>query len=98
MEKDFDAAATDWDKNQVHHQRVEKIAADSEQVVPLHLGMQGIEAGSGTGLLGFKLLPRISHMTFADSSRKMLVRIKEKGRAKGKKQAHNIFLVTGHKV
>ena len=75
---DFDEKARTWDADRAKVERAQRIAEAIEQAVALKSWMSLFEYGCGTGLLGFSLLPRVRHVTFADSSQEMLAVVREK--------------------
>lgn len=78
---DFDAKALTWDDDATRIERAAVVARRIMDVVPLNGDMDVLDFGSGTGLLGFNLLPHVSSVTFADTSEGMLARVREKLRA-----------------
>ncbi|MEX2608404.1 MAG: class I SAM-dependent methyltransferase [Gemmatimonadota bacterium] len=81
MNEDFDAKALTWDDDPARIDRAAVVAQRIMEAVPLDRDMDILEFGSGTGLLGFELLPHVSSVTFADTSDGMLDRVREKLRA-----------------
>jgi SAM-dependent methyltransferase len=78
---DFDAKALTWDDDPARIDRAAVLARRIMDAVPLDRDMDVLDFGSGTGLLGFNLLPHVSSVTFADTSDGMLARVREKLRA-----------------
>ncbi len=76
-ENRFDVAATEWDKE---NRRLELAKAISSRIalLPLHEGMQAMEYGCGTGLVGLGLAPYLASLVAADSSPGMLESLKAK--------------------
>ena len=79
---DFDAVARTWDDPQ-KVERARRVADAIAAAVPGLAGMAVFEFGSGTGLLGLELLPRVAWLTMADRSREMLAVAREKLAAAG---------------
>lgn len=68
----FDKVAADWDKNKIHRDRSEAIAA---AIKPLLVGKSydsALEYGAGTGLLSFLLADSFKEMILMDSSQEMV--------------------------
>jgi len=80
---DFDEKARTWDDDRAKVERARRIAEAIAREVALRPWMTLFEYGCGTGLLGFALLPKVRHVTFADSSREMLAVVREKIAAAG---------------
>lgn len=74
----FDDRARDWDKNRIHIDRSEAIAAELERMIPLTPSMRALEYGAGTGLLSFLLKDRFEEITLMDNSQEMIEVCKEK--------------------
>lgn len=79
----FDAAARTWDDDPMKHQRARATAAAIAAAVPDLATRRVLDYGCGTGLLGYALLPRAAHVTFADTSQGMLQVVAEKAAAAG---------------
>jgi 2-polyprenyl-3-methyl-5-hydroxy-6-metoxy-1,4-benzoquinol methylase len=75
--KYFDAAARTWDDPQ-KVERARRVADAIAAEVPELSRMRVFEYGSGTGLLGLALQPRVAAVTMADSSREMIAVAREK--------------------
>lgn len=80
---DFDARAKTWDDDPIKTERARRVADAIAAGVPSLGGRRVLEYGRGTGLLGLALLPRVTHVTLADSSREMLAVAREKIAAAG---------------
>jgi ubiquinone/menaquinone biosynthesis C-methylase UbiE len=74
----FDDRAKDWDADPTKVDRAYAIADAIANNVPLRADMCALEYGCGTGLLGFRLRPRIGDLTLADASDGMLDVVREK--------------------
>jgi 2-polyprenyl-3-methyl-5-hydroxy-6-metoxy-1,4-benzoquinol methylase len=75
---DFDAKANTWDADPAKVDRARRVAEEIAREVP-DLGRRSVlDYGAGTGLLGFQLLPRAAHITFADVSKGMLAVVEAK--------------------
>ena len=92
----FDAAAADWD---AAPRRVEMTKSVSEAIVrrvrPTR-GMDVLDYGCGTGLLGHFLLPHVRSVTGADSSSGMLRVLQEKIKAGGLRHMQTLKLDLQH--
>lgn len=75
---EFDIKAGEWDKNAMHRERAETIAAEIIKQVPLNTGMTAMEFGAGTGLLSFILKDRLKEITLIDNSEGMVKVLTEK--------------------
>lgn len=89
---DFDAKARTWDSDPAKVERARTVADAIERAIAVEPWMSVLEYGCGTGLLGFALLPRVRHVTFADSSREMLAVVREKIAAAGTPSADALHL------
>jgi tRNA (cmo5U34)-methyltransferase len=69
---EFDSKAIDWDKNNLHVERSEAIAASLLKRLLFRKEMKAMEYGAGTGLLSFLLKDRVSEITLIDNSAEML--------------------------
>jgi predicted TPR repeat methyltransferase len=78
MTQEFDAKAAQWDEQHYRVERAERIAEKILEVVPVSDSMKALEFGCGTGLLGFKLIPHLGELTFADTSMGMLEQVNAK--------------------
>lgn len=78
----FDKAAADWDKKE---RRVKLAAAISGAIgkLPLSTGMDGLEYGCGTGLVGLALASRLGRLTAMDTSQGMLDVLRQKTSEQG---------------
>jgi ubiquinone/menaquinone biosynthesis C-methylase UbiE len=80
---EFDHQAWNWDADGAKVERARRVAdAILAQAGPL-AGLQALEYGCGTGLLGFALQPHLGHVTLADTSQGMLTVLREKIAASG---------------
>jgi ubiquinone/menaquinone biosynthesis C-methylase UbiE len=79
----FDAAARTWDADPTKVARARRVADAIAALVPGLSEMSVLEYGSGTGLLGFALQPRVASIMMADSSREMIAVAREKIAATG---------------
>lgn len=75
---EFDIKAGEWDRNAMHRERAETIAAEITKQVPLNTGMTAMEFGAGTGLLSFILKDRLKEITLIDNSEGMVKVLSEK--------------------
>lgn len=75
---DFNIAARSWDSNNIHVQRSEAIAKSLLARIPVQPGMEALEFGAGTGILGFMLADRFCSITMMDSASEMVAVMKEK--------------------
>lgn len=80
---EFDAKAKTWDEDSTRTARAAAVARRIQQRIPLGPDMHVLDFGSGTGLLGFHLLPHVASVTFADPSRGMLAEVERKLEAGG---------------
>ena len=83
MSHEFDEKAESWDQSPDRIRRAEAIARRIREVVPLRPDTHALDFGSGTGLLGFLLLPHVASVTFADPSEGMLQQVERKLQAGG---------------
>ena len=75
---EFDLKAAEWDKQQMHRDRAEAVAAAIVRQVPLDETMTAMEFGAGTGLLSFMLKDRLKEITLIDNSQGMVKVLNEK--------------------
>ncbi len=75
---EFDLKAAEWDKQQMHRDRAEAVAAEIVRQVPLEKTMTAMEFGAGTGLLSFMLKDRLKEITLIDNSEGMVKVLNEK--------------------
>ncbi len=68
----FDAVAHEWDRGDTRQRIAEATARAVFENIPLQNGMDLLDFGAGTGLLSFRLLPRVRSVTAVDLSEKML--------------------------
>jgi ubiquinone/menaquinone biosynthesis C-methylase UbiE len=74
----FDNVAREWDKDKMHMERSEAIAAALESMVSLNPSMKAMEFGAGTGILSFLLKDKLKEVTLIDSSSEMIKVCEEK--------------------
>jgi 2-polyprenyl-3-methyl-5-hydroxy-6-metoxy-1,4-benzoquinol methylase len=91
----FDEKAATWDDDPTRAARAADVARQIMERVPLTDGMDVLDFGSGTGLLGFQLLPHVASVTFADPSEGMLQQVAAKLRAGGFQGGHTLRLAPG---
>jgi SAM-dependent methyltransferase len=88
MNEAFDDKATTWDDDPMRVSRAAEVAGRIMEEIALTRDMHLLDFGSGTGLLGFSLLPYVAGVTFADPSQGMLERVvaklRERGDARGR--------------
>lgn len=75
---EFDLKAAEWDKNQMHRERAEAVAAALASRIPLGRNMTAMEFGAGTGLLSFLLRDQLGSITLIDNSEGMVKVLREK--------------------
>jgi 2-polyprenyl-3-methyl-5-hydroxy-6-metoxy-1,4-benzoquinol methylase len=75
---DFDARAATWDADPAKVERALRVADAIAREVPDLASRSVLDYGAGTGLLGFALLQRAAHVTFADASEGMLEEVRAK--------------------
>ena len=75
---EFDLKAAEWDKQQMHRDRAEALAAEIVRQIPLDETMTAMEFGAGTGLLSFMLKDRLKEITLIDNSEGMVKVLNEK--------------------
>ena len=78
MTEYFDEKAVAWDDNAARVERAAAVAHRIMERISLTPEMDVLDFGSGTGLLGFNLLPRVASVTFADPSEGMLAQVTAK--------------------
>ena len=78
---EFDLKAAEWDKQQMHRERAEAVAAEIVRQIPLDETMTAMEFGAGTGLLSFMLKDRLKEITLIDNSEGMVKVLNEKLKA-----------------
>ncbi|MDP1891535.1 MAG: methyltransferase domain-containing protein [Gemmatimonadaceae bacterium] len=83
MTQAFDDKATTWDDDPMRVSRAAEVASQILEVIAPSRDMHLLDFGSGTGLLGFALLPYVARVTFADPSEGMLARVVAKLRERG---------------
>ena len=74
----FDSKAREWDKDKMHTERSQAIAAELEKMIPLNHSMKALEYGAGTGILSFLLKDKFSEITLMDNSIEMIKVCEEK--------------------
>jgi 2-polyprenyl-3-methyl-5-hydroxy-6-metoxy-1,4-benzoquinol methylase len=79
----FDDKATTWDDDPIRVARAAEVASRILEVIAPARDMHLLDFGSGTGLLGFSLLPFVTSVTFADPSEGMLAMVAAKLRERG---------------
>jgi 2-polyprenyl-3-methyl-5-hydroxy-6-metoxy-1,4-benzoquinol methylase len=89
---DFDAKARTWDDDPAKVARARCVAEAISARVPELSRMDVLEYGSGTGLLGFALQPRVATITLADASREMTAVAREKIAASGARNVSAVLL------
>ncbi|MFC0876365.1 class I SAM-dependent methyltransferase [Saccharicrinis sp. FJH2] len=77
MIDNFADKAADWDSPQ-KIKMTEKYVTELLKLVTLHKNQKALELGAGTGLVGFKLLPKLNSVVFVDTSAAMLEILKRK--------------------
>jgi len=92
MKINFDEAAKNWDSDIWKQIRASDVAKDMLKFLYNTQGMNALEYGCGTGLLGFYLLPYFKNITFCDSSQGMLDQVKNKIEEKACKNCDTILL------
>jgi len=75
---EFDLKAAGWDRNMMHRERAEAVAAAIIRQIPLSKNMTAMEFGAGTGLLSFMLTEHLGRITMIDSSEGMVNVLREK--------------------
>lgn len=92
MSEHFDEKAKTWDDDPERNARAVDVARQILERVPLTSHVDVLDFGSGTGLLGFQLLPHARSVTFADPSEGMLEQVAAKLLAGGHQggQTHHV--------
>jgi predicted TPR repeat methyltransferase len=75
---EFDLKAAEWDKQQMHRERAERVAEAIVGQVTLEKTMTAMEFGAGTGLLSFMLKDHLKEITLIDNSDGMVQVLNEK--------------------
>lgn len=75
MSEAFDDKATTWDDDPMRVSRAAGVASRILKEIAPSRDMHLLDFGSGTGLLGFALLPYVARVTFADPSEGMLAQV-----------------------
>lgn len=83
MNEAFDDKATTWDDDPMRVSRATEVASRILEGIAPSRDMHLLDFGSGTGLLGFALLPYVAGVTFADPSEGMLAQVVAKLRERG---------------
>ena len=83
MTEAFDDKAATWDDDPIRVSRAAEVASQILEVIAPSRDMHLLDFGSGTGLLGFALLPSVARVTFADPSEGMLAQVAAKLRERG---------------
>ena len=92
MTDHFDKKAQTWDLDPVRAARAVEVARQIMERVEPTRDMDVLDFGSGTGLLGFQLLPHVASVTFADPSEGMLREVTAKLRAAGHEGGRDALL------
>lgn len=74
----FDDKAKEWDKDPKRVERARLFAIEIGKMLGENKELNGLEFGSGTGLVSFELTDRFRSITLADSSRGMLEVLEKK--------------------
>jgi len=74
----FDIRAKEWDKKDIRVNGAKTIADAIEKEINLNKGMDIIDFGVGTGLLGFKIAKKVKQVYGVDTSAGMIATLKEK--------------------
>jgi len=69
--KDFNKAAANWDEKPRRRQLAAAVANSIAATLPLQKGMNALEYGCGTGLVGLQLAEKLGHLTAADTAQGM---------------------------
>ena len=83
MTEAFDDKAATWDDDPIRVSRAAEVASQIMEAIAPSQDMHLLDFGSGTGLLGFALLPYVARVTFADPSEGMLAQVAAKLRERG---------------
>ncbi len=78
MSDHFDERAATWDDDPARTARAAEIADQIMDRVRPAATADVLDFGSGTGLLGFRFLPHVASVTFADTSEGMLRQVEAK--------------------
>jgi len=79
--KDFNKAAANWDEKPRRRQLAAAVANSIAATLPLQKGMNALEYGCGTGLVGLQLAEKLGHLTAADTAQGMLLELRKKARS-----------------
>ena len=83
MPDHFDEEAKTWDDDPEKTARAADVARQIRKRIDLTTDVEVLDFGSGTGLLGFELMPHVRSVTFADPSEGMLEQVAAKLQAGG---------------
>ncbi len=75
---EFDLAAGSWDEKPYRQERAQAVATAIREVLPMRPGMQALEYGAGTALLGFSLADTFDRIVLMDSSPGMVQVMRDK--------------------
>lgn len=84
--KEFDEKAAEWDDDPKKRERAVKIATSLKQYFKGKSFKNGLEYGSGTGLLGFELDSMVKELTLMDESGEMIKIAAEKAKKNSTKK------------
>lgn len=79
--KEFDKKAATWDEDPMKVERSQLIAIQIKEYFDGRQFVDGLEYGSGTGLLGFEFVDACDHLTLMDESSEMIRLANEKAKA-----------------
>jgi predicted TPR repeat methyltransferase len=82
MTERFNATAHQWDSAERRVHLADAIYKKIAEVIPLKSDMELLDLGAGTGLLTFKILPHVKHITAVDISSGMLAQLEAKTETK----------------
>ncbi len=91
MSNHFDSVAKDWDKNLIHKQRTEAIAAELSLLIKGKPYASALEFGAGTGLLSIRMKDAFTEITLMDSSKGMVEVAHESIRNLGNPHLHPLL-------
>jgi len=83
MPDHFDEQAKTWDDDPEKTARAADVARQIRERINVTTDVEVLDFGSGTGLLGFELMPHARSVTFADPSEGMLEQVAAKLQAGG---------------
>ncbi len=81
--RDFDKVAASWDEKPQRRLLAAAVAGGIAADIALQPGMQALEFGCGTGLVGLQLAAALGELTAADSSAGMLEELRKKSESLG---------------